>query len=263
MQFTNQTAIITGSSAGIGASAALGFAEGGGKVVVNYAHNKDAADKVVAACKAAGGDAIAVCADVTQEQDCRALIDAAIDTWGALDVVVNNAGTTKFMDHDNLDGLSKSDFEEIYALNVIGAYQMTQLARPHLQKAEHPAIVNTSSVAGVRGIGSSIAYAASKGALNTMTLSLARALGADNIRVNAVCPGFVGTDWFRNALGEDAFTRISAAQKRTTPLGRAAGPDDIRGAILFFANRMSAHITGQLLVVDGGMLLGMPVNLGS
>ncbi|MBE8190885.1 MAG: SDR family oxidoreductase [Alphaproteobacteria bacterium] len=262
LDFTNQTAIITGSSTGIGAAAALAMAGLGGRVVINYANNAEAAATLVAACEKAGGEAVAVKADVAQESNCQALIDAAMDKWGRLDIVVNNAGTTKFMDHDDLDGLSKQDFEDIYALNVIGAYQMVKLARKHLKKSEAPAIVNTSSVAGVRGIGSSIAYAASKGALNTLTLSLARALGADNIRVNAVCPGFVGTDWFRNALGEDAFDRIMKAQKKVAPLGRAGDADDIRGAILFFASRMSQHITGQLLVVDGGMLLGMPQKLG-
>jgi 3-oxoacyl-[acyl-carrier protein] reductase len=118
--------------------------------------------------------------------------------------------------------------------------------------------VNISSVAGVHGIGSSIAYAASKGALNTATLSLARALGSEKIRVNAVCPGFVGTDWFRNAFGDEMFGKISAGQKAVTPMDQVASAQDITGPILFFASRMSHHITGQLLVVDGGLLLGMP-----
>jgi 3-oxoacyl-[acyl-carrier protein] reductase len=113
-------------------------------------------------------------------------------------------------------------------------------------------------VAGVRGIGSSIAYAASKGALNSTTMALARALGKDKIRVNAVCPGFVGTDWFRNALGEEAFAAISDAQRQLTPMDQVAGSEDITGPIMFFASRHSQHVTGQLLVVDGGMLLGMP-----
>ncbi|MEE3059924.1 MAG: SDR family oxidoreductase, partial [Pseudomonadota bacterium] len=111
-------------------------------------------------------------------------------------------------------------------------------------------------------VGSSVAYVASKGALNSMTLALARALGEDNIRVNAVCPGFVGTDWFRNALGEEMFDRIVDGQKKSTPMHRAGTPDDISGPILFFSNRVSKHVTGQLLVVDAGMLLGMPVKIG-
>ena len=262
MDFSNQVAIVTGSSAGIGEAAAIGMAEGGAKLVINYSKSAEAADKVVAACKAASGDAIAVQADVSDDANCKTLVEAAMDKWGRLDILVNNAGTTKFMDHDNLDGLDAADFEQIYALNLVGPYQMIKHARPHLAKADAPSIVNISSVAGVRGIGSSLAYVASKGALNSTTLALARSLGPENIRVNAVCPGFVGTDWFRNAFGDDVFEQIAEGQRKGTPMGRAGGPDDIKGPILFFASRASAHVTGQLLVVDAGMLLGMPFKIG-
>ncbi len=262
MDFSGQVAIITGSSAGIGQAAAIGIAEGGGKVIINYAQNADAAKEIVATCKAVGGDAIAVQADVAEDANCKKLVEAAIDQWGQLDILVNNAGTTKFMGHDNLEGLDAADFEEIYALNLIGPYQMIKHAHPHLKKADAPSIVNISSVAGVRGIGSSVAYVASKGALNSTTLALARSLGPDNIRVNAVCPGFVGTDWFKNAFGAEVAGKIAAAQKDNTPMARAGLPEDIKGPILFFANRMSAHVTGQLMVVDAGMLLGMPFSIG-
>ncbi|MDC0147333.1 SDR family oxidoreductase [Alphaproteobacteria bacterium] len=258
MDFTGQVAIVTGSSNGIGAEAALGIARHGGKVVVNYASNQKAGDAIVAQCKALGGDAIAVGADVSEDANCKKLVEAAIVQWGQLDIVVNNAGTTKFMAHDDLEGLDKTDFEEIYALNLIAPYQMIKQARPHLKKSGAGSVVNMSSVAGVRGIGSSIAYAASKGALNTATLALARALAKDKIRVNAVCPGFVGTDWFRNAFGEEVFNKISEGQKAVTPMNQVAGAQDITGPILFFASRFSQHVTGQLLVVDGGLLLGMP-----
>ena len=262
MDFSDQVAIITGSSAGIGEAAAIGIAEGGGKLVINYSKSADAAEKVVAACQKAGGDAIAVQADVSNDAEGKKLVDAAMDQWGRLDILVNNAGTTKFMDHDNLEGLEAADFEQIYALNLIGPYQMIKHARPHLAKSDAPSIVNISSVAGVRGIGSSLAYVASKGALNSMTLALARSLGPDNIRVNAVCPGFVGTDWFRNAFGDEVFEMIAEGQRKGTPMGRAGSPQDTKGPILFFANRMSAHVTGQLMVVDAGMLLGMPFKIG-
>ena len=258
MDFTGQVAIVTGSSNGIGAEAALGIARHGGKVVVNYASNQKAGDAIVAQCKALGADAIAVGADVSEDANCKKLVEAAIDQWGQLDIVVNNAGTTKFMAHDDLEGLDKTDFEEIYALNLIAPYQMIKQARPHLKKSGAGSVVNMSSVAGVRGIGSSIAYAASKGALNTATLALARALAKDKIRVNAVCPGFVGTDWFRNAFGEEVVNKISEGQKAVTPMNQVAGAQDITGPILFFASRFSQHVTGQLLVVDGGLLLGMP-----
>ncbi|MDA8545082.1 SDR family oxidoreductase [Alphaproteobacteria bacterium] len=262
MNFSDQVAIITGSSSGIGEAAAIGIAEGGGKVVINYSKSADAAEKVVAACQAAGGDAIAVQADVSSDADCKALVDAALDKWGRLDILVNNAGTTKFMNHDDLEGLDAADFEQIYALNLIAPYQMIKQARPHLAKSDAPSIVNISSIAGVRGIGSSIAYVASKGALNSMTLALARSLGPENIRVNAVCPGFVGTDWFRNAFGDEVFEKIAEGQRQGTPMARAGSPQDTTGPILFFAGCSSAHVTGQLLVVDAGMLLGMPFKIG-
>ncbi len=262
MDFSDQVAIVTGSSSGIGAAAAIGMARGGAKVVINYSKSSDAAEAIAAACVEAGGDAIAVAADVSDDAACRSLVEAAMDKWGRLDILVNNAGTTKFMDHANLDGLDKTDFEDIYALNTIGPYQMIRAAQPHLKACGAGSVVNISSVAGVRGVGSSIAYVASKGALNSMTLALARALGDDHIRVNAVCPGFVGTDWFRNALGEEVFDRIVEGQKNATPMHRAGTPDDVSGPILFFANRASVHVTGQLLVVDAGLLLGMPVKIG-
>ena len=262
MDFSDQVAIVTGSSSGIGAAAAIGMARGGAKVVINYSKSSDAAEAIAAACVEAGGDAIAVAADVSDDAACRSLVEAAMDKWGRLDILVNNAGTTKFMDHANLHGLDKTDFEDIYALNTIGPYQMIRAAQPHLKACGAGSIVNISSVAGVRGVGSSIAYVASKGALNSMTLALARALGDDHIRVNAVCPGFVGTDWFRNALGEEVFDRIVEGQKNATPMHRAGTPDDVSGPILFFANRASVHVTGQLLVVDAGLLLGMPVKIG-
>ena len=208
------------------------------------------------------GDALAVQADVSDDAEGKTLVEAAMDKWGRLDILVNNAGTTKFMNHDDLEGLTAEDFEQIYALNLIGPYQMIKHARPYLAKSDAPSVVNISSVAGVRGIGSSIAYVASKGALNSTTLALARSLGPENIRVNAVCPGFVGTDWFRNAFGDEVFEQIAQGQRNSTPMGRAGSPEDTKGPILFFASRASAHVTGQLLVVDAGMLLGMPFKIG-
>ena len=166
------------------------------------------------------------------------------------------------MGHDNLDGLDGADCEQIYAVNLIGPYQMFKHEGLFLKQDEAPDVVNISSGAGVGGIGSSISNVGSKGALNSATLALARSLGPENIRVNAVCPGFVGTDWFRNAFGDEGFDKISNAQKKSTPMGRAGSPQDVKGPILFFANRMSAHVTGQLMVVDAGMLLGMPFEIG-
>lgn len=254
-----QVAIVTGSSAGIGAATARVLAARGAHVLVNYKRRAEAAAAVAAACREAGGDAHAVQADVSEPADCARLVAEALKRWGRLDMLINNAGATKFAAHDDLDALSAEDFQNLYALNAVGAYMMVRAARPHLAK-QSGRIVNISSIAGVRGIGSSLAYVASKAALNGLTMGLARALAPDGIRVNALCPAFVATDWFRDALGDDMFEQIKASQIAATPLNRVAEPEDVAEACLFFVSDASRHITGQLLLVDGGLALGAPLS---
>ena len=256
MEFKDQVAIVTGSSSGIGEAAAVGFAKGGGRVVINYSKNEQGALSVVDKCISSGGDAIAIQADVSIDSHCREVVDQAKKKWGTVDILVNNAGRTKFVKHNDLDGLNKDDFEEIYALNTIAPFQMIRAARESLKVSNNGAVVNMSSIAGLRAYGSSVAYAASKAALNSLTLSLARALGPEGIRVNSVCPGFVGTDWFYKAYGKETVDRLIEKQINETPLGRAGKAEDITGAILFFASSWSTHITGQMLAVDAGMILG-------
>ena len=256
MDFKDQVAIVTGSSSGIGEAAAVGFAKGGGRVVVNFSKNEEGAQNVVEKCKLAGSDAIAVKADVSIDSHCEHIVNQAKSKWGRIDILVNNAGRTKFVKHSDLGGLTKDDFENIYALNTIAPFQMIRAARDSLGKSENGAVVNMSSIAGLRAYGSSVAYAASKAALNSLTLSLARALGPESIRVNSVCPGFVGTDWFYKTQGKETFERLVEKQKEETPLRRAGRADDITGAVLFFSSAWSKHITGQMLAVDAGMTLG-------
>ena len=193
-------------------------------------------------------------ADVGLDADCRKLAAAAMEAWGRIDILVNNAGTTKFAAHSDLDALSADDFAGIYATNVIGPFQMVRACAPALKAGGAGAIVNVSSIAGIAGVGSSIAYAASKGALNTLTLSLARTL-APEIRVNAVCPGYVATPWFSKRFGEEAAGRITEQQAAAVPLKRAASADDVAGTVLFLAGPESRHITGEFIVIDGGMHL--------
>jgi len=182
------------------------------------------------------------------------MAQAAIDRWGRIDGLINNAGTTKFVNHTDLEGLTAEDFQRIYAVNVIGAYQMTRAVAPQMKAQGRGAIVNVSSIAGVMGIGSSIAYAASKGALNTMTLSLARALGPE-IRVNAICPGFIQGRWLRSGLGDAAYEAALAQQERTTPLRRAGTPEEMAQAAVWFIEGADL-VTGELLIVDAGAHLG-------
>ncbi|MBN9566220.1 MAG: SDR family oxidoreductase [Alphaproteobacteria bacterium] len=251
-----KVAIVTGSASGIGAATAIGLAERGANVVVNYASSADAAQKTADAVKAAGADVRLVQANVAEDADCKKLAQAALDAWGRIDILVNNAGTTKFVAHHELGGLSAEDFARIYAVNVVGPFQMVRACEAAL-KAHGPgmgSVVNVSSIAGVAGIGSSIAYAASKGALNTMTLSLARAL-APNIRVNAVCPGYVETPWFSKRFGADSAGRIKDQQEKSNPLGLTADGAEIARTVMFFCSPEARNISGERLLTDSGMHL--------
>lgn len=228
-----KVAIVTGAATGIGAATALGLAKRGANVIVNYARSEADAARIAEEAKGLGVDARSVQGDVAKDEDCRKLAQAAMDAWGRIDILVNNAGTTKFVSHNDLDGLTAEDFQSIYSVNVIGPYQMTRACVPALKKSGEGAIVNVSSIAGVAGIGSSIAYTASKGALNTMTLSLARAL-APEIRVNAVCPGYVATTWFTKRFGDDGAERIKENQGKQNLLPITADGAEIAHTVLFF-----------------------------
>ena len=251
-----KVAIVTGSATGIGAAVAVALARRGANIVVNYTKSEKEARETAEAVRNAGSEVRLVQGDVAKDEDCRKLAQTAVDAWGRIDILVNNAGTTKFAAHQDLDALNADDFAGIYAVNVIGPFQMIRACAPHLKAHGEGAVVNVSSVAGVLGLGSSVAYAASKGALNTMTLSLARAL-APSIRVNAVCPGYVATGWFRNRFGEEGFKRITETQAKIAPLKRAADGEEIAKTIVFFAGPESRHVTGETLMSDGGLHLNI------
>lgn len=249
-----KVAIITGSATGLGAAAAKQLAAKGWNVVINYSRSRDEAEATAAECRELGADVLVVQADVSSDADCRRLVAETVAKWGRVDGLVNNAGTTTFQNHSDLDGVQLEDFQKIFAVNVVGPYQMTRAVTPHMKKQGAGSVVNISSIAGVMGIGSSIPYAASKGALNTMTLSLARALGPE-IRVNAVCPGFIQSRWLRNGLGEQRYEATKRAQEETTPLRRAGTPDDMADAAVWFITG-AANVTGEVIMVDAGVHLG-------
>lgn len=255
MQLKDAVCIVTGSATGIGAACVLDLARRGARVVVNYTRSEQEARATLDACKVAGAEALLVQADVVDDGDCRRLAQAALDQWGRIDVLVNNAGITKFApNHADLDALTAEDFQRLYAVNVIGTYQMTRAAVPAMRRRGRGAIVNVSSIAGVMGIGSSVAYAASKGALNTMTLSLARAL-APEIRVNAVCPGFVETRWFKAGLGEEAHAKAKARYEETAPLRATVAPEEVAQAIVWLLEGAD-KVTGEFIIIDSGTHLG-------
>lgn len=251
----DRVAIVTGASSGIGAATARGLAAAGVRVLVNYAGNAEGADEVVADCRAAGAEAEAVQGDVADDAACRGIAKAAEDRWGRIDILVNNAGTTVSADARDLEALSGDDFRRLYDVNVIGAYQMTRAALPALRASGNGSVINTSSIAGVIGMGSSVAYACSKGALNTMTLALARSL-APEVRVNAVCPGFVDSAWWARRHDEETIGKMQKRAAGAALLRRTAPPEEVAEAVLMFALG-GRSITGQLLVIDNGMTLNI------
>ena len=246
-----KVAIVTGSSLGIGAATAMELSRRGWRVVVNYSKSKEQAEQTQKACK----ESIAVQANVSDDADCRKLAKAALDKWGRIDALVNNAGTTKFVAHPKLDELSDEDFIRIYRVNVVAAFQMTRACAPALKEARG-AVVNVSSLAAFLGTGSSIAYAASKGALNTMTYSLARVLGPE-IRVNAVQPGFVDTPWMNAGYGPERYAELAQRYADNAPLRTTCKPEDIADAIVWLVEG-ARMVTGETLFVDSGFHLATP-----
>ena len=219
------------------------------RCVINYASSRDEAEALAAEV---GNGAIAVQADIVEDAACRALAAAAIDAFGRIDFLVNNAGRTKFANHEDLDALDAEDFVDIYRLNTIAPFQMVRACAPAMREQDVGAVVNVASVAGVFGIGSSVAYAASKGALITMTKSLARVL-APAIRVNAVAPGYVGTGWFEKRLGAEGFAKLNAQHRGRDADGIARpGRTTSPGRSSCCSIPRSRAITGETTLIDAG-----------
>lgn len=248
-----KTAIVTGSATGVGAATAVGLARRGYDVLINYSKSEREAKESQRACMDAGADTLLVCGDVANDADCRALVDAALGRWNRIDALVNNAGITSFAGVANWDALDAGTFQRILDVNVIGAFQMVRACAPHL-KAANGSIVNVSSIAGALGIGSSAAYVASKGAVNALTLHLARAL-APEVRVNAVCPGLITTRWFTDGIGVENYEKLKAQYEQTAPLGRACSAEDVAESVLWLIEG-ARTVTGELILLDSGMHLG-------
>ncbi len=253
MDLRGAVGIVTGSSSGVGAAAARMLAEKGARVLINCVRDVEAGERVAAECKALSTDAALCQADVSIDADCRRLAETALKKWGQIDVLVNSAGTTKYVSHYNLEGLTSDDFVRIFSVNTLGPYQMARAVAPHMKTRGQGAIVNVSSTAGLRGTGSSIAYGVSKAGLNVLTQSLARVL-APEIRVNTVCPGFIQGRWLKNALG-DAYEDHKAYWETSSPLRKAATPEEVAATILWLVES-AVLMTGQTVVLDAGMMLG-------
>jgi ketoreductase RED2 len=235
----HEVVLITGSSSGIGASTAQAFAAGGARVVINSSHSvaegQAVADSLPDACYVQG--------DITDPEAAQRLVDAALERWGRLDVLVNNAGTTAVIPHADLEAATVDVWRRIFEVNVFGTWTMTLAALPALRQAQG-SVINVASVAGLRPTGSSIPYAASKAALNHMTVLLAKVVGPE-VRVNAVAPGLIDTPWTAD------WDFIRQVVQQVTPLKRSGQPEDVAEVIVALAH--AAYVTGQVVAIDGGL----------
>lgn len=253
MELDGAVIIITGSATGVGAAVAQQAASRGGRIVVNYTKSEVEANETLQACLGLKGDAILCRGDVSVDADCRRMAAAALEKWGRIDGLVNNAGQSVFASSTDLESLSAEEFFSIYAVNVVGAYQMIRAVAPQFKAQGGGAVVNVSSISAITGGGSSIAYAASKGALNTMTLGLARSL-APEIRVNAVCPGPMPTRWWDGGLGADGAKTLFKKFEEQVPLATAPTVESVAGTVLWLLEAAD-HITGETIMIDSGQHL--------
>ena len=237
-ELDGRVAIVTGSSSGIGEAIARRYAAAGASVLVNSAHSIDAGLAVAASLP----DAHYVQGDIADEAQGRALVAAALDRWGRLDVLVNNAGTTRLIPHADLDAADLEVWQRIFEVNVFGTWLISRAAVPALRET-NGSIINITSVAGVRATGSSIPYAASKAALNHLTHLLAKVLGPE-VRVNAIAPGLVDTPWTAD------WEAVREQWRRSAPLRRSGQPSDVAEIALSLAT--ANFVTGEVIVVDGG-----------
>ncbi|HXK33708.1 MAG TPA: glucose 1-dehydrogenase [Dehalococcoidia bacterium] len=251
MDLTNKTAIVTGSAVGVGRQVALDLARRGCNVVINYSRSEDDAKEAVRLVEEAGAQALLVRADVSDDAQVQSMVRQCVGRFGGLHVLVNNAATTHFVNFADLDGMKSEMWDDIFAVNVKGAFFCARAASKAIRGSGGGAIVNVASVAGQRAIGSSIAYAASKAALINMTVGLARVLGPE-IRVNAVAPGFIETRWLRNGLGERVYELAKEAETKRAPLKAVATPETVSQVILALIESADM-VTGQCITVDGGV----------
>lgn len=249
MELKERVAIVTGGATGIGRATAERLAEAGAAaVVVNYSRSAREAEEVAELLRSRGTAASAVRADVGDDAAMRAMVDAVVAEHGRLDVLVNCAGRTHFIPHPDLEAATDDVWRDILSTNLMGPFYASRAAGPALRRAGG-AIVNVSSISGLRASGSSLPYAVSKAALLQLTRSLALAL-APEVRVNAVAPGHVETRWHRDHLGDEEAARRARAIAETEPLGRTATADDVARTTLDLLR--SDAVTGQTVIVDGG-----------
>lgn len=248
MELKERVALVTGAGVGTGRAIALDLARRGCHVIVNYSRSRDEAERTSREISDLGVGSLCLKADVGRDEEVRDMVARAVERFGRLDVLVNNAGVTSFIAHADLEAVQESDWERILGVNLKGAFYCVRAAAPSLRQV-NGAIVNVSSVAGVSAIGSSIPYCASKAALNNMTVALARAL-APEIRVNAVAPGFIDTRWWQDREGYGVVKQFATER---AALKRVCEAEDVATVVLGLLT--ADLVTGQVVVVDGGMTI--------
>ena len=245
MRFQDRVALVTGGGTGMGRAISKAFGREGAKVFVNYARSRDESEAVAAEIRDQGGMAVAIKADVSVDSEVRAMIARIEHEYGRLDYLINNAGWSTRIPHDQMERLTDEIWDRTLNTNLRGVFYCVRAAVPLLKKNDGAAIVNIASVAGLTGYGSSMVYAASKGAVLTMTKSLARAL-APHIRVNAIAPGLIRTRFA--SWPEEAFVETA----KGTPIGRLATVEEIAATTLYLCGDATGS-TGDMMVVDGGV----------
>jgi 3-oxoacyl-[acyl-carrier protein] reductase len=251
LDFTDQVVLVTGASSGIGAAAAVGFAEAGAKVALHYNHNKEGVEHTRNAVTSAGGQASVHQGDLARSEPADALVDQVLERYGRLDVLVNNAGD--LVKREAVVDVSDEEFRRIIDVNLTSVFAMCRRVVPVFRSQQGGAIVNVTSIAGRHGGGGgSVVYATSKGAVSTFTRGLAKELAPDGIRVNAISPGVIKTPFHDRHTGDEQMQ----AMLGTIPMGRAGTPHECVGTILYLASpAMSSYVTGQIVEVNGGQLM--------
>jgi 3-oxoacyl-[acyl-carrier protein] reductase len=252
MKLKGKVALVTGGGTGMGRAISLKFASEGCDIVINYSRRAKEAEETAEAARKLGVRAFAVKADVSQDAEARRLVEETVAKLGRLDILANNAGWTKYVPHRTLEKLTEEVLERTWGVNVKGPLYVSRAAIPHMLKVGGGAIINTTSVAAFQGAGSSVIYAASKAALGTITKSLARAFAKDNIRVNAIAPGFLDTkfvDWPPEVVEKNI---------RISPMGRIPTVEDVANAALYLACDATG-VTAQTIFVDCGVTALQPV----
>ena len=251
MDFANKAVIVTGSSSGIGRELAVAFAKRGASVLVNYASSEKGAKETLALIEKEGGKGVICQGDVSKAADCERMVQACVDAYGRLDVLVNNAGCTSFVPFENLDEVDEASWERIMGVNVMGAFYCSRAAVRAMRATGGGSIISLASIAGHRANGSSIPYCASKAAVLHMSRCLAKAVGPE-IRVNTVSPGFIAETGWNDDKDDAQLRAIKESAVRDSVVKRTGAPKDITGAVLFLASEASSFCTGIDILVDGG-----------